>query len=674
MRSIFLLLLLLLVGRGIAQNPQLTHIPTTYAIVLGISDYLNPDIPDIPFADKDALAMYQYLRSPQGGQLDTNNIQLLINEQATAAHLAGALRWAIDNCQQEDRLFFYYNGHCINLNKKTFFLCFDSPSPDFLLGGGALSTDYFNRAVETLSLQKQVKTLFIFDIGHPGKITGNPINDKAVYRDLYPRIANEIKLFSAEPDVQNRSGTQWGGGHSIFTYFLIKGVAGEADYDKDNSITLYELRHYLEISLDGALGSERQDLLINGYESEVLCRVVPGANPEAFFKTDDRQGTVPNLPNSNDHSIDMEGDAPLLQRLYPTVCNNQALLVHSDSLFLQLEPGNAIDLIRIYPQQSAESASTRALETRSATPQKYSYNVPLRPGLNTIRVVATKNVTTIVDTIQVYADFSPKLRFGLDDQLRYYALFIGNDHYQDAGFVPLNNPRFDCRTLAQELSSNYGFEVDTLFDADRASIFNKLAAYSQRFQDPNYQKRNDHLLVFYGGHGVMDQSSGMGYMVATDSKKDDPGFSSYVSYIELQTRLDLLKVKHILVVIDACQSGSRCRFWEAVASRGVEPAAQANAQVSSQFVQEKMRFTTRRFLTSAQENAVPDGAKGQHSPYAKQFLEALKQPDNGVLTLEQLQTYLDKSSAKTLSGTFGNRNEPGSNFLMLKTGFNSCVL
>ena len=44
--------------------------PVTYAVVVGISDYQDKDIPDLRFADKDAEAFANFLRSPAGGSLD----------------------------------------------------------------------------------------------------------------------------------------------------------------------------------------------------------------------------------------------------------------------------------------------------------------------------------------------------------------------------------------------------------------------------------------------------------------------------------------------------------------------------------------------------------------------------------------------------------------------------
>ena len=42
---------------------------TTYALVIGISDYKDPGIPDLEFTENDATAFFNYLTSPAGGKL-----------------------------------------------------------------------------------------------------------------------------------------------------------------------------------------------------------------------------------------------------------------------------------------------------------------------------------------------------------------------------------------------------------------------------------------------------------------------------------------------------------------------------------------------------------------------------------------------------------------------------
>ncbi|HRG69975.1 MAG TPA: hypothetical protein PLS73_14085, partial [Saprospiraceae bacterium] len=70
----FLFLPFLLFSQSKGVSPLSTNnfqrSTNTYAVVVGISDYQDPGIPDLRFADKDAEAFANYLRSDAGGKLD----------------------------------------------------------------------------------------------------------------------------------------------------------------------------------------------------------------------------------------------------------------------------------------------------------------------------------------------------------------------------------------------------------------------------------------------------------------------------------------------------------------------------------------------------------------------------------------------------------------------------
>ena len=75
----------------------------TRAVVVGISDYQDPAIPDLRFADRDAEAFANFLRSPAGGALDADHLKVLTNGQATMGKLAAALDWLLDVCREGDQ-------------------------------------------------------------------------------------------------------------------------------------------------------------------------------------------------------------------------------------------------------------------------------------------------------------------------------------------------------------------------------------------------------------------------------------------------------------------------------------------------------------------------------------------------------------------------------------------
>lgn len=71
----------------------------------------------------------------------------------------------------------------------------------------------------------------------------NPINSGLQYLS---QIGDGVCVISASDDKQlSQESKDWGGGHGVFTYFLLKGLEGDADYNKDSRVTLGELIPYL---------------------------------------------------------------------------------------------------------------------------------------------------------------------------------------------------------------------------------------------------------------------------------------------------------------------------------------------------------------------------------------------------------------------------------------------
>jgi len=58
----------------------------------------------------------------------------------------------------------------------------------------------------------------------------------------------------------------WGGGHGVFTYFLLKGLRGEADYNKDTSVTLGELTSYLSQEVRRATKNAQSPTVAGRYD------------------------------------------------------------------------------------------------------------------------------------------------------------------------------------------------------------------------------------------------------------------------------------------------------------------------------------------------------------------------------------------------------------------------
>ncbi|MCF8239104.1 MAG: tetratricopeptide repeat protein [Saprospiraceae bacterium] len=280
-------MLLFLSSSLLAQEKGLTPVDveststmgTTYAVVVGISDYQDEGIPDLRFADKDAIAFANFLRSPAGGELDDDHLKVLLNDRATAAQFAMQLDWLWEVAGENDRVIIYFSGHGDverkSITQPGYLLCWDAPAQVYM-AGGAFNVRDLKDVISTLSIQNKARVLLITDACRSGKLSGNGIGGAhATAANLTQQFANEIKILSCQPDEYSIEGEQWGGGRGAFSYHLLDGLFGMADMNIDKKVNLMEMGRYLEDHVTIEVAPHSQIPLIVGNKGDTLTDVLP---------------------------------------------------------------------------------------------------------------------------------------------------------------------------------------------------------------------------------------------------------------------------------------------------------------------------------------------------------------------------------------------------------------
>jgi hypothetical protein len=244
------------------------------------------------------------------------------------------------------------------------------------------------------------------------------------------------------------------------------------------------------------------------------------------------------------------------------------------------------------------------------------------------------------------------LRSGKD-----YAVLFATDKYADPGWDSLSNPVYDAQTVAKELEENYKFEIEVVEGPTRDTILRKLLGYVKRKYGDD-----DQLFIFFAGHGIFDL--GQGYVVAKDSRSDDEIRSTYLSHSDLRTLVNNIPCKHIFIVLDTCFGGAFDPKIGELKHRG-EKDKSAQMPVP-EFIKSKLLLRTRKYLSSGDKVYVPDGRPGQHSPFTRQLLEALRSygGKDGVLTSTDLLGYMKRLQPDPRSDNFADF-DPGSEFLFI---------
>jgi uncharacterized caspase-like protein len=201
------------------------------------------------------------------------------------------------------------------------------------------------------------------------------------------------------------------------------------------------------------------------------------------------------------------------------------------------------------------------------------------------------------------------------------ALVIGNGAYRAA--PPLKNPPGDANAVAAALRG-LGYDVTFRQNTGLRELIESLREFSLRAPKASVR------MLFYAGHGV--QVKGRNYLVPIDadpkSEEDIQRQSADVG--EFVDRLSAIRTGINIVVLDACRvnpfaggvivgpDGRRLKF------RGATPGGLATLDAP---VGTLVAFST------APNGVALDGAKGEHSVYARHLLANLPTPG---LQIEQL--------------------------------------
>ena len=248
--------------------------------------------------------------------------------------------------------------------------------------------------------------------------------------------------------------------------------------------------------------------------------------------------------------------------------------------------------------------------------------------------------------------------FTIDRTNKDHAFFFAINTYEDEAFPDLKNPISNAQDIANELSSYYGFKTEVIENPTRKAIKNKLNDIQQKFEQGAYPK-DGQLLLFFSGHGeYLDDSNG--YFVTSDAEKDDIEATS-IPYDLYRPKMAKIDCKHILVVIDACYSGS---FYKRDLMKSGNKPSQFKrpgelSEMEAYYENYKQR-QTRKYIVAGGLEKTPD-----QSELAYKFLEGLRtlRFNKGIFGVDYLfSSYVNKAKPTPLTGEF-EQNEAGSNFL-----------
>ena len=89
-------------------------------------------------------------------------------------------------------------------------------------------------------------------------------------------------------------------------------------------------------------------------------------------------------------------------------------------------------------------------------------------------------------------------------------MVIGSNDYKH--LPKLTTAETDAKSVAKTLKNKYEFEVRTLINPKRQDILDQFDAYREQLTG------NDNLLIYYAGHGYLDEQTNRGYWMPVDAR------------------------------------------------------------------------------------------------------------------------------------------------------------
>ena len=232
-----------------------------FALVVGVSSYTH--MPVLRYTDDDAYRMFAFLKSPEGGALADDHINILIDEEATHDNIVKTMKKLFAKAGPKDLVVLYFSGHGL----KGSFLPIDYDGYENKLE---------HEEISQIFKQSPAKyKLCIADACHSGSLLamkGATENTLATY---YETLANAksgtalIMSSKSEESSLESSGLRQG----VFSHFLIRGLKGEADTNENNVISVQELFDFVGQNVESYTDRRQTPVIQGDYDPNMTVAV-----------------------------------------------------------------------------------------------------------------------------------------------------------------------------------------------------------------------------------------------------------------------------------------------------------------------------------------------------------------------------------------------------------------
>jgi hypothetical protein len=251
-----------------------------WAVVIGINDY--PNAPRLKWAVADAKAFYRHLVNVI--QIPPENVTLLLNRDAGLARLRSSLGTHLKKMAgKEDMVIIYFAGH--GATEK------DVLSPDgdglekYLLPYDVNPQDLYASALPMREIShifyriQSQRIIFIADSCYSGASGGRTISLSGIRANISDAFLERIAggkgtVIITASGANEVSAEDEKLKHGVFTFYLLEGLTGAADADKDGLVTVDEAYRYVYTHVPRATGQEQHPVKKGTVEGRRILSII----------------------------------------------------------------------------------------------------------------------------------------------------------------------------------------------------------------------------------------------------------------------------------------------------------------------------------------------------------------------------------------------------------------
>ncbi|HXH82833.1 MAG TPA: caspase family protein, partial [Candidatus Tectomicrobia bacterium] len=265
--------------------------PDRWAVVIGIGTYESRAIPPLAYSVRDAEAVHRVLTGPGGYKPEH---VLLLTDRTTRRPTLRNIKWALGtflarSARKDDTVLIYFAGHGapeidqrgVERDGLSKYLVPSDADPDDLYSS-ALPMEELHTIFGRLEAERVVVFLDACYSGAAGgrtfasrKMRATHVDD--LFLERLGRSRGRAIVTAARPSEIALEVSDLG--HGLFTYYLIRGLEGLADVDRDGIVALQELYDYLEREVSARsrqVGGNQHPVLKGELEGSLpLIRVAP---------------------------------------------------------------------------------------------------------------------------------------------------------------------------------------------------------------------------------------------------------------------------------------------------------------------------------------------------------------------------------------------------------------